>query len=185
MEDTLGTQTCDLDTVGSTSVVFNFERVKVTLVQTLRLYTGRTAHRGSRGIAQLFHDQRHQKGMKGQRHAPAAIYPRERPGTHFTGGWVGPRAGLDRCGKFRPHRDSIPGLSKFITLLQQKTTLSVHRIGRVQVLCRPIQSDSGGIIQEVSVSGFARKNFVNTYFENCGWLPKWCCSNLTNKISVT
>jgi hypothetical protein len=22
--------------------------------------------------------------------------PRERPGTHFTGGWVGPRAGLDR-----------------------------------------------------------------------------------------
>jgi len=26
---------------------------------------------------------------------PAALYPRERPGTHFTGGWVGPRAGLD------------------------------------------------------------------------------------------
>jgi hypothetical protein len=28
--------------------------------------------------------------------------PRERPGTHCTGGWVGPRAGLDRCGKSRP-----------------------------------------------------------------------------------
>ena len=26
---------------------------------------------------------------------PAALYPRERPGTHFTGSWVGPRAGLD------------------------------------------------------------------------------------------
>jgi len=26
---------------------------------------------------------------------PAALYPRERPGTHFTGGWVGPRAILD------------------------------------------------------------------------------------------
>ena len=25
-----------------------------------------------------------------------------------TGGWVGPRAGLDRCGKSRPHRDLIP-----------------------------------------------------------------------------
>jgi len=25
----------------------------------------------------------------------AALYPKERPGTHFTGGWVGPRAGLD------------------------------------------------------------------------------------------
>ena len=35
----------------------------------------------------------------GQRHAPSALYPRERPGTHCTGGWVGPRAGLDMCGK--------------------------------------------------------------------------------------
>jgi len=34
-------------------------------------------------------------GVSGQQHAPAALYPRERPGTHFTGGWVGPRAGLD------------------------------------------------------------------------------------------
>jgi hypothetical protein len=36
------------------------------------------------------------------------IYPLERPGTHCIGGWVGPRAGLDGCGKSRPHRDSIP-----------------------------------------------------------------------------
>jgi hypothetical protein len=35
-------------------------------------------------------------GMSGQRYAPAALYPRERtPGTHWTGCWVGPRAGLD------------------------------------------------------------------------------------------
>ena len=40
--------------------------------------------------------------MRGQRHAPAALYPRERPGTHCTGDWVGPRVGLDRCGKSRP-----------------------------------------------------------------------------------
>jgi len=33
--------------------------------------------------------------MSGQQHALAAFYPRERPGTHFTGGWVGPRAGLE------------------------------------------------------------------------------------------
>jgi len=37
--------------------------------------------------------------------------PRERAGTHCTGGWVGPRAGQDRCGNSRPHRDSIPGQS--------------------------------------------------------------------------
>jgi len=30
-----------------------------------------------------------------QRHAAAAIYRRENPGTHCTGGWVGPRAGLN------------------------------------------------------------------------------------------
>jgi len=48
------------------------------------------------------------EGVRGQRHAPAALYPRKRPGTHCTGGWVGPRAGLDKCGKYRPHRNSIP-----------------------------------------------------------------------------
>jgi hypothetical protein len=37
------------------------------------------------------------------------LYPRERPGTHCTGGCVGPRAGLDGRGKSRPYRDSIPG----------------------------------------------------------------------------
>ena len=51
---------------------------------------------------------RHYNGVSGQQHAPAALYPRERPGTHFTGGWVGPSAGLDGCGKSRPQRDSIP-----------------------------------------------------------------------------
>jgi len=40
--------------------------------------------------------------MRGQCHAPAAPYPRERPATHCTGGWVGLRAGLDWCGKSRP-----------------------------------------------------------------------------------
>jgi len=86
-------------------------KIKVTLVQALRLYTGRTAQRGSRGIALLFHDQRLKKGVRGQRHAPAALYRRERHGIHCTGGWVGPRAGPDKCGKSRPHRDSIPGPS--------------------------------------------------------------------------
>jgi len=33
--------------------------------------------------------------VSGQQHGLAALYPQERPGTYFTGGWVGPRAGLD------------------------------------------------------------------------------------------
>ena len=42
------------------------------------------------------------EGVNGQQHAPAALYLRESPGTHFTGGWAGPRAGLDRCGNLVP-----------------------------------------------------------------------------------
>ena len=38
-------------------------KVKVTLVQTLRLCTGRTAHRGSRSIALPFHDHDTRSGL--------------------------------------------------------------------------------------------------------------------------
>jgi hypothetical protein len=35
-------------------------------------------------------------GVSGQHHVPAALYPGEiTPGTHWIGGWVGPRAGVD------------------------------------------------------------------------------------------
>jgi len=51
------------------------------------------AQRVGRGIALLFHDR---GTISGQQHAPAALYPREIPDTHFTGDWLGPRAGLDR-----------------------------------------------------------------------------------------
>ena len=33
---------------------------------------------------------------------PRSLYHQERLGTHCIGGWVGPRAGLDGCGKSRP-----------------------------------------------------------------------------------
>jgi hypothetical protein len=41
---------------------------------------------------------------------PGRLYPRERPVTHRTGGWVGPGAGLDRCGKSRPTGIRSPDL---------------------------------------------------------------------------
>jgi len=85
-------------------------KVNCTLVQALRLCTGRTAHRGSRCIALLFLDHRTRKG-EGSSSRPGRSLPRERAGTHCTGGCVGPRAGLDRYGKSRPHRDSITGPS--------------------------------------------------------------------------
>ena len=76
-------------------------KVKCTLVQALRLCTGRTAHRGSRGIALPFHDHYTRRGECSAAR-PGRFTPRKRPGTLCTGGWVGSRAGLDRCGKSRP-----------------------------------------------------------------------------------
>jgi len=50
-------------------------------------------------------------GVGGQRHAPAALPPGKRLGTHCIGGWVGFRAGLGECGKLALTRNSIPGPS--------------------------------------------------------------------------
>jgi len=64
------------------------------------------AQRVGRAIALLFHDCGTRRWVSGEQHAPAALYPRERPCTHFTVGWVGPRVGLEG-GKSRPHRDIL------------------------------------------------------------------------------
>ena len=48
-------------------------------------------------------------GVDGQRHAPAALPPEKRPGIHFIGGCVGPRADLDGCGKSPPPHSPLPG----------------------------------------------------------------------------
>ena len=50
-------------------------------------------------------------GVGGQRHSPADLPWGKRPHTHCIGGSVGPRAGLDGCGKSRLHHDSILGPS--------------------------------------------------------------------------
>jgi len=79
----------------------------ITKVKCSRYRPG-VAQTVGRGIALLFLD-RGNRRVNGQQHAPAALYPQERPGTHFTGGWVGP--GPFWTGrKSRPHRDSIPDL---------------------------------------------------------------------------
>jgi hypothetical protein len=41
-------------------------------------------------------------GVGDHRHTPAALTPRNKHGTHFTGGWVGCGAGLDGSEKSRP-----------------------------------------------------------------------------------
>ena len=48
--------------------------------------------------------------VSGQHHAPAALPPGKRPGTHCIGDWVGYRFGVDRCGKSSPR----PGFDPWI-----------------------------------------------------------------------
>jgi hypothetical protein len=50
-----------------------------------------------------------------QCHAPAALPPGKRPGTHCIEGWMGPRASLDRCRKSRPPRVLDPWTVQHVT----------------------------------------------------------------------
>ena len=86
-------------------------KVKVTLVQALRLCTGRTAHRGSRGIALPFHDHGTRRGWE----VSVTPLPLFTPGKDPVpivqeAGWAQGRSGQVR--KISPpHRDSISGPS--------------------------------------------------------------------------
>jgi hypothetical protein len=68
------------------------------------------AHRGSGSIALLILDLGARRGWVFST-TPWPPYPQERPANHSTGCWVGPRASLDMCKSYRPHRDSISGPS--------------------------------------------------------------------------
>ena len=79
------------------------KKVKCTLVQALRHWTGRTARRGSGGRALIFLDHGTRRGWGAA----------SRPGRYLLPGktryplyrrLVGPRASQDRCGKSRPRQ---------------------------------------------------------------------------------
>ena len=85
-------------------------KIKVTLEQATK------AHRGSRSVTLLFLYPRH-LGVGDQRHAYSAL-SQAKTGIDCIGSWVGPRAGLDGCGKCRPppgldHRIVQPVASRY------------------------------------------------------------------------
>ena len=87
------------------------KRVKCTHVQALRLCTGRTAHRGSRGIALPFHDHGTRSGWG----VSVTTRPLFTPGKDTVpivqeSGWA-PGPVWIGAKKSRPYRDSIPGPS--------------------------------------------------------------------------
>jgi hypothetical protein len=68
----------------------------------------------------------HWMEVSGQLHAPATLLPgKEPPGTHWIGGWVGPRAGLDMVEKRK--------FSIWTKLLNPTFLLHKHLV--LQILC--------------------------------------------------
>ena len=58
---------------------------------------------------------------------PGSLYPQERPGTHCIGGWLGPRAGLDGCGKSRPPPGFDPRTVQPIASRYTNCAVPAHR----------------------------------------------------------
>ena len=82
------------------STVFILKRVVKVKVPHLR---ATKAFMAGRGIALPNLRPRHWRWGWVVGTSPRPLYSRERPGTHCTGeDWVGPRVGLDGCGKSRP-----------------------------------------------------------------------------------
>jgi hypothetical protein len=79
------------------------DKVKFILEQAVK------ASRRRIGIFLLFFNLGARWGVGVQRHSPASLLLGNRPGTHCTGGWMSPRAGLDVCGKSLPRPGFDPG----------------------------------------------------------------------------
>jgi len=79
---------------------FNSKKVKFTLEQ---------ATKAPRGVEiELYSFFNLGARWVGGQRVVSAVLPPGMTRYPFIGGWVCPRAGLDGCGKFRPHRVSIP-----------------------------------------------------------------------------
>ena len=57
---------------------------------------------------------------------PRPLYPRKRPGTHCTGGWVDPRAGLDGWGKISPPPEFDPRTVQPVTSRYTDWAIPAH-----------------------------------------------------------
>ena len=63
---------------------------------------------------------------------PRPLHPWERPGTHCIGGWVGPRARLDGCGKSRPPPGFDPRTVQPVASRYADWAIPVHILYRVR-----------------------------------------------------
>jgi len=86
------------------------------------------------------------KGVSGQQHAPAALYPRERPGTHCTGGWVGPRASLDRRKNLVPTGIWFRTIQPIVTIPTRLPSLKTFCTSVIYELCLRVDGWMGCLL---------------------------------------
>ena len=74
--------------------------------------------------------------MSGQQHAPAALYPRERPGTHFTGGWGGGQGRSERAENLVPtgiRSRTVQPVAQLLYRLSYPTHANISTLPIIQV----------------------------------------------------
>ena len=124
-------------------------------------------------------------GVCGQRHAPAALNLGDKPGTHCIGGWVGPRAGLDVYGNFRPptgiRSPDRPARSKsFYRLSYTRVKVKwpgygpgvAQRVGRVIALLVPYRGTRRGwVVSSTPRPYFTPGKDAVPILQETGWAP--------------
>ena len=134
--------------------------------------------------------------VAGQRHATAALPPQGRTGTHCTGSWVFPRAGLDRCGKTSPQPGfdprAVPRVPSRYTdwaIAARDSHNNQHRtgywgVGTGWVLSRQseLQSDHSPPLYLPSSHAYRHAHCLT---RNIDYFPKQYYSEITDLLPIT
>ena len=100
-------------------------------------------------------------GDEGSASRPGRSLPREIPGTPCTGCWVGPRAGLDRCRKSRPHQGFD---SRTVQPIASRYTDYATRRARAHARTHAHST-------HIDMYIIGQVNFSSVY--NLSWRPRW------------
>jgi hypothetical protein len=140
-------------------------------------YRPELAYRVDRGIALPFLALGARRGWVVST-TPQPLYPQERPGTHCTGSWVGPRASLDVCEKSPPSPGFDPWTVQLIASLYtdwdtRPTHMSSSHIIYIYVQFNKLTSSLFALCW-IS-SAFAQLVEALRYkLEGCRFDSRWC-----------
>ena len=114
--------------------------------------------------------------MSGQQYAPIALYPRERPGTHCIGGWLGTRAGLDgrkissppgfHPGPSTAHSHSLYQLSYLAHFRRQVRMQNVKGVKDCGVLTNAWGSNNYHLRSDYCIQHIWKKKVLASVFEH-------------------